>query len=79
MIGSILIWLVTSRLGRLVAGVWGVMVILGIAVLKGMSIQKAKEKRQQDKAQKRMENVKINTDRESALKRLKKSGHIRKD
>lgn len=79
MLGGIFIWLVTSRLGRLVAGVWGVMMILGVAVLKGMSIQKAREKRKQDKAQKRVENVKVNTDRKSALKRLKKSGHIRKD
>lgn len=81
MIGGIITWLVTSRLGKLVGSALGVMAILGMAVLKGMSIQKAKQERQKAKDKKetlkRIDNVKVNTDRDSALERLRKSGRVR--
>lgn len=83
MLGGILTWLVTSRLGRLVAGVWGVIMILGLAVLKGMSIQKAKEhqKKTKEKAEtlERIQNVKVSTDRDASLARLRKRGSVRDD
>lgn len=81
MIGGFITWLVMSRMGRLVASALAAMLILGIAVLKGMSIQKAKQERQKMKdmkeTMKRIENVKVNTDRRSALDRLHKTGRVR--
>lgn len=81
MIGGFITWLVMSRMGRLVASALAAMSILGIAVLKGMSIQKAKQERQKMKdmkeTMKRIENVKVNTDRRSALDRLRKTGRVR--
>lgn len=81
MIGGIFTWLVSSRLGKLVGSALGVIAILGMAVLKGMSIQKAKQVRQKEKDKKetlkRIDNVKVNTDRDAALDRLRGSGRVR--
>ena len=83
MFGGIFTWLVTSRLGRLVAAVWGAILILGLAVLRGMKIQKDKDlkKRQKEKVEtlERIQNVKVNTDRDASIERLRKRGSVRDD
>ena len=70
---------VSTQVWLLVAGVFGALAIYA----KGKKDQKKEtelEEIQEDlETMKRIQNVEINTDRDAALERLRKSGHVRKD
>jgi ribosomal protein L21 len=76
-------WIIpaSTQIWLLVAGAFGVLLL----VVKGQSNkigkQKLEKKNLESEVQKaeRLQNVQINTDRDAALERLRKHGNVRKD
>lgn len=79
MIGSLLKWItpVWSRMWLLVAGAFGVFLLYAKGRQDQKKYQKLEELQEDLETVKRIQNVKVNTDRDAAAERLRQGGHLR--